>query len=168
MKFIYKSLFFIFIIFVTHAIAIGEQQNQQSLSQDFLKLMEQDSFDKAASLFHYPKTYTIEKKKEEFKSVKQALKRYKRHLGNIVEQVNHMPNGKFIGIGISGADLHYWKKNQEQSAQTAIPCKFEKVEFGVIRILFCNIDNQIEIQSVDYAFIETDESKRLLKKLIKK
>lgn len=152
-----------FIIIPAGSISAQTQEVHQEIARKYLSYMSQNSFDKAAKLFHFPASYTQEKNESEFSSVKNSLERFKRTLGDIVQIVNYVPEGEFIGTGVSGAEIDYWSKNQKQSQQILIPCKFQKLEFGVIRILFCNIKNKFEIQSVDYSFIKSNESFEILK-----
>ena len=166
MRFVIKSLTVcISILLICSFHAFGQQEDHELISKKFLYLMEQNSFKEAASLFHYPKDYTVEKKESEFKSVVGGLKRIKGWLGNLIQTLNYMPKAEFLGYGVSGADIHYWHKKQKKSPQIMIPCRFEKIDWSLIRITFCNIENRWEIQSVDYSFIKSDESKVLLQKL---
>jgi len=147
-------------------VAIGQdQQGQQKIAKEFLNLIELNSFTEAASLFHYPKSYATEEKESEFTSVKDGLQNFKKQVGSIIEIINYIPDGEFIGSGVSGADIEYWTKKQQQSPQIIIPCKFQNIELGVIRILFCNFEKHLEIRSVDFSFVKTAESEKLVKNL---
>ena len=153
------------IVFGTPLHAVGQEQDHESMAREYLSLIEQDRFNDAASLFHYPKSYTDQKKKSEFDSVKKGLRSLKENLGNITQILTYIPDGEYVGYGVSGADINYWHKNQKESPQIIIPCRFKNINWCAIRITFCNIDNQWEIQSIDYSFIKNEKSKKLLKNL---
>ena len=166
MKYIIRQLFVVLIMLFGATIhAFSQDQDPESMAREYLSLVEQNRFDAAASLFHYPKSYTDQQKKSEFYSVKKGLKGLKDNLGNITQILNYIPDGKYVGYGVSGADINYWHKNQKQSQQIIIPCRFKNIDWCAIRITFCNIENRLEIQSIDYSLIKTEESKKLLKKL---
>ena len=153
------------IVFGTSFYAIGQEQDHESMAREYLSLMERDRFNDAASLFHYPKSYNDQKKKREFDLVKKGLRSLKESLGNITQILTYILDGEYVGYGVSGADINYWHKNQKESPQIIIPCRLKNINWCVIRITFCNIDNQLEIQSIDYSFIKNEKSEKLLKKL---
>lgn len=160
----------IILVFISLAGFINAEDNNygpQTIAGEFLKQMQANNFDQAAELFHFPGDYPEKKKESEFRSVRDSLKRHKDQLGNITELLKTIPKGDYIGSGVSGAEIDYWSKRTGQSPSIIIPCRFQKIDFGVIRITFCKIAATFEIKSVDYSFIKTEKSINILKELDK-
>ena len=91
MQFCVKSLSICLIILFTNPLlSIGQQHDLQLIAKEYLNLMEQNSFEEAALLFHYPEAYTVQKKKSEFNSVKDGLKNFKEYLGSIIQILDYI------------------------------------------------------------------------------
>lgn len=164
-----RTILYVVILSVLIPLSIFAQPltTHEELTKKYLAYVEQNSFEEAANLFHYPSSYSFAKKQSEFNSVKDALKRYKANLGSILQIIGKMPQGDYIGTGVSGAEIDYWNKIQNQPQQIILPCRFQNLEFCVIRIVFCEIQDKIEIQSVDYSFIRSENSITILKGMSK-
>lgn len=131
----------------------------QKLAVEFLKLTQNNQFKQAALLFHYPDIYSQKKKESQFRSVRDGLKKHKDKFGNIIKIMKKIPDADYLGSGVSGAEFDYWKQQKGDSPSIIFPCKFEKLNFGIIRITFCKIRDKYEIQSVDFSFIKNNGSK---------
>ena len=149
-----------FLVFPLSLNADDQAVITQKLAGEFLKLTQNDQFEQAALLFHYPDTYSKKKRESEFRSVRDGLKKHKDKFGNIIQIVKYIPDADFLGFGVSGAEIDYWKQQVGESPSIILPCKFEKLNFGIIRIIFCKIGDKYEIQSVDYSFIKKSESNK--------
>jgi hypothetical protein len=130
----------------------------KKLAGEFLKLTQNNQFEQAAHLFHYPEINSQIKNESELRSVRDGLKKYKDKFGDIIEILNNIPEADYMGFGVSGAELDYWKQHTGGSPSIILPCKFEKVNFGIISITFCKIRDKYEIQSVDFSFIKSSAS----------
>ena len=158
--FLYISLLLAYLTVPFSINADDQNVSTQKLAGEFLRLTQNNQFEQAALLFHYPGTYSAEKKESEFRSVRDGLKKHKDKFGNITEIVNNIPDEQFLGSGVSGAEFDYWKQQTGDSPSIMIPCRFEKLNFGIIRLIFCKIRDKYEIQSVDYSFIKNSEPKK--------
>ena len=74
----------------------------------------------------------------------------------------HLYDGEFVGIGVSGAEINYWGDKQKLSMQSMFPVEFKHAGWGVVRIVVCNINGSLEIQSVDYGLPASEKSKALI------
>ena len=157
--FLYLSLLIACFMFPLAINAGDKNVSAQKLAGEFLRLTQNNQFERAALLFHYPDTYSTEKKESEFQSVRDGLKKHKDKFGNIIEILNHIPDEEFLGSGVSGAEFDYWKQQTGDSPSIMVPCRFEKLNFGIIRLIFCKIRDKYEIQSVDYSYIKNSASK---------
>ena len=138
----------------------------QEIAVEFLNLLQNDQFKQAALLFHYPDIYSQKKRESEFKSVKKGLKRHKEKFGKIIKILKKIPDAEYLGSGVSGAEIDYWRQQKGASPSIIFPCVFEKIHFGVIRVTFCKIRDKYEIQSVDFSFINNNDTKEQKKGLI--
>ena len=117
-----KTILIVIFLTITSVSSISAQNKKayQELSQKYLSYMSQNLFDEAAKLFHFPSSYTQEKKESEFTSVRNFLDQYKNKLGDIIQILDYVPEADFIGKGVSGAEIEYWSKNQNKSQQIVI------------------------------------------------
>jgi hypothetical protein len=126
------------------------------IAQKFITLVSHGFFDQASSLFHYPNSYTIEKRKNEFDSVRNDLQKCAEIFGSIVEISSALPNGSFIGFGISGAETDYWSDFKGETIQVTLPARFKNAGWGILKIGLISHDNRWEIQQVDYSLVKTE------------
>jgi hypothetical protein len=140
--------------------------DQNYVAREFLFLINENSYQAASDLFHYPVFYTTEKEKEEVESVKQGLEKYKEAFGNIVETGDSVPDADYIGVGVSGADIAYWEQYEGTISQIMVAANFENLGWGVLNIGFIENNNAWEIQGVSYSIIATDETRQMMGRLI--
>ena len=155
-----------FFFLVATPQVIAQQSTGPSLvAEQYISLMARGYFEQASNLFHYPNSYTTEEKRSEFNSLKTDLQKYAETFGNIIETSNSMPEGNYIGIGVSGAGIDYWADYAGEIKQIMLPSNFQYVGWGVLRIGLISTDSKWEIQQVDYGFIRTDESIKAIRTL---
>ena len=142
------------------------QVDQNYVAGELLLLIQENSYEAASDLFHYPDFYSTEKKKEEVTSVIQGLEKYNDAFGNIIETGGSVPEADYIGVGVSGADITYWEQYEESFSQIVLPANFENVGWGVLSIGFIENAEAWEIQGVNYNIIATDKVRQMMGRLV--
>jgi len=142
------------------------QVDQNYVARELLFLIQENAYEAASDLFHYPDFYSTEKRTEEVVSVRQGLEKYKGAFGNIVETGGSVPEADYIGVGVSGADITYWEQYEGTVSQIVLPANFENVGWGVLSIGFIENADAWEIQGVNYSIIATDETRQMMGRLV--
>ena len=142
------------------------QVDQNYVARELLLLIQENAYEAASDLFHYPDFYSTEKRTEEVVSVRQGLEKYKGAFGNIIETWGSVPEADYIGVGVSGADITYWEQYEGTVSQIVLPANFENVGWGVLSIGFVENADAWEIQGVNYSIIATDETRQMMGRLV--
>jgi hypothetical protein len=166
-----KKFISIVVCFAVLGLAVQHVYSQPQVDQDYvaremLFLIQNDSFEMASELFHYPAFYSTDKKNEEVASIRQGLKKYKEAFGGIIETGGSVPEADYIGVGVSGADINYWEQYNDTISQITLPANFENVGWGVLSIGFIENADLWEVQGVSYSIIATDETRQMMGRLV--
>jgi len=161
-------IFIVAILFNTHGYAQNNNQVKiAGLTKQILNHIRNKNFDKASELFHYPKSFTLRETLKEKVSVKESLRKYNDAFGEIInfrkEDVFH----KAIGLGVSGANAEYWANSKMTIINIILSVEFKNEGHGFLKIGFCEKNNKLEIQGIEYALPNTDYSKKRLSEIIK-
>ena len=165
-KFMSFAFFFAILLVIVPQVYAQPQVDQSYVARELIFLIDENSYGAASELFHYPESYSSEKKSEEAASISQGLKKYMEAFGSIIETGGPIPEADYIGVGVSGADVTYWEQYNDTISQIVVAANFENVGWGVFSIGFVEGSDMWEIQGVNYSIISTDETRQLMGSLI--
>ncbi|MCL5773104.1 MAG: hypothetical protein M1536_01800 [Firmicutes bacterium] len=121
----------------------------KQIASEYFRLIQNDNFDDAAKLFHYPPEYTKQELANDLRAVSSVLKLFKQEFGQIqAAKISSNPD-LYYSIGEEGGNVPYWQKHPT-SYELTFEVNFEKEGPGYIVIDFCNINNKLEIRIVNY------------------
>lgn len=119
------------------------------IASKVFKFIENNEFDSASKLFHYPPNYTKKELCKDMKAVSSALKIFDNEFGKIKMAKILVKPKLFYEISIEGGDIPYWQK-YPISYRLIYEVNFEKEGSGCVVINCCYINNKLEIRSIHY------------------
>jgi len=131
-----------------------------SLSPLYFELINQNQFQRAAALFHYPKQYSQKELEKDLNAVSMGLALFSEEFGKILSWVPENATETVYHVSIGGGDLKYWQRHPK-SYVVSYSVEFEKERKGYVGIRFCNIVNdKWEIRDVIYALPKSHPTAR--------
>ena len=166
----------ILILLIFSILAISAQEYPQAddekivseLSNKLISFIRNGDFEGASELFHYPPVLTPEEASKEKAKLTQKLKTVNEEFGGLVRFRSGKAKQAFIGVGVSGAEITYWKKGNIKFRRIIFPVEFKNDGSGFLQIGFCEINNIIQIQGVEYALPKTAMAKNRISEINKK
>ncbi len=129
------------------------------LAQQYFARVNKGNFAEAATLFHYPKQYTLAEQSKEGRSVTQLLTILTREFGSPSHP--RVPQQPFMiyNVGGGSGDIPYWQQHPT-SLQKQYEVTFTREATGYVIIQFCKIAGVWEIRGVQYGLsVQRPEAK---------
>jgi len=117
---------------------------------EYFKLISENNFEKASTLFHYPPSYTKTDLENDQSAVSKILKLFSSEFGNFQPYDTLNNNSETRYASIDGVDIPYWSK-YPKTINITYPVKFNKEGFGYITFRYCFINNGWELRDTSYA-----------------
>ena len=117
---------------------------------EYFKLLNENDFKKASTLFHYPPSYSKTELENDQNAVSKILKLFSSEFGNFqpYDTLNNISETRYVSIG--GGDIPYWSK-YTKTIKITYPVNFEKEGFGYIALRYCYINDEWELRDIWYA-----------------
>ena len=169
-----KHVILILLIFSILAISAQEHTNADDekifseLSNKLISFIRNEDFEGASELFHYPPALTPEEASKEKARLTQKLKIVNEEFGGLVRFRSVKTSPAFIGVGVSGAEITYWKQGNMKFRRIIFPVEFKNDGPGFLKIGFCDINNITQIQGVEYALPMSAATKKRISEINRK
>lgn len=169
-----KHVILILLIFSILAISpqgypkAEDEKIVSELSNKLISFIRNGDFEGASELFHYPPALTPEEASKEKAKLIQKLKTVNEEFGGLVRFRSGKTSQTFIGVGVSGAEISYWEDGNIKFRQIIFPVEFKNDGPGFLKIGFCDINNIIQIQGVEYALPKSAKSKNRISEINRK
>jgi len=147
------------------------------LSSNYFSLFNQNKYEKAVGLFHYPVSFTSQKLKTEKYAISKVLQYLSEEFGEIKnEQLVESRKDYQLVASIQSADDRYWFIHP-YAPEILYKVGFGNGEEGIFLVNFCDINGSWEIRSIayflpasnpkaqEYAFDFRKEMRKLIKQI---
>ena len=167
----------VILILLTFSIfAISAQEYSQAddekivseLSNKLISFIRNRDFEGASELFHYPSILTPDEASKEKAKLVQKLKTVNEEFWGLVRFRSGKTSQTFIGVGVSGAEITYWRESNIKFRRMIFPVEYKKEGPGFLKIGFCDIDKKIKIQGVEFALPKSAKAKNRISEINKK
>jgi len=134
---------------------IGSANEELEAAETVLALLVSAKPESAAKLFHYPPSYSLDKRDDDIRGVAASLRVLSSEFGKPTEPTPHAEPATFFGVGVFGGDLNYWQAPSPFSSVTHLyNLQYEKAGSGYLKIEVFTPPHSTrpEVRSVSFGF----------------
>lgn len=134
----------------------------------YLGYLENNDFESATALFHFPANYTAEELSNDRNAISKALAIVSNEFGGIgrVNKIDSADN--YIFLVLSGGNLAYWDQHS-YSIPVIHEVTFSNEGAGYLIFFICKVEKRWEIQKIEYCLpVSRPDSKERINQITRK
>jgi len=138
-----------------------------SLANEFFKLIKNNEFKKITELFHYPADYTEQKLEEDRRGLRVTLEFVQKEFGVPSNHHLYEKEVETYNFSLNSGNPSYWEKYSGYVSKR-YKVAFDTSGEGFITIVFCRIQDKLEIKTIKYEKEASEEARKFILHVIDK